>query len=216
MLFEYKNFNTATLNGRRHYVCDTGCFPSITTVLSNTMPAEKQRWLDEWAQSIGKEEAEKITADAAHRGTNVHEMIELHFKDELDVSKYDELFAGIFRSLKFELKKIQEILGMEVALYSDVLGVAGRTDMIAFYDDELSVIDFKTTRRHKTEEDIADYWLQIAFYAIAHNEKYNTGINQGVIIMGNENGIPQKWVCKDLSVHYDRLLKRITQYYEEV
>jgi hypothetical protein len=121
---------------------------------------------------------------------------------------------GIFNSLKFKLKKISEIYGQEVALYSDVIGVAGRCDCIGVYEGSEAIIDFKTTARVKNDKDIEDYWLQCCFYALAHNEMFGTNIMTGVILMGNLNGIPQVWK-KDLKECIVPLVERAESFYEK-
>lgn len=212
-MYQYPDYNTVELDGLRYYICGEKAYPSITTVLGNTVALEKKESLDRWFKSVGEEMATTITQSASERGTAVHKMIENMFLGiENNFSECDELHVNTFKSLKFELKKIKPV-GLEVALYSDILRVAGRTDCIGFYNDELSIIDFKTTGRTKNDCDIHDYWLQIAFYAIAHNAMYDTNINTGVIIMGNDKGLPQRWVNNDLSKHYEELATRTLQFH---
>ena len=62
--------------------------------------------------------------------------------------------------------------------------------MVGEYDGELAIIDYKTSGRFKTASDIGDYWLQTCFYAIAHNEMFDTNISKLVILMGVENKLP--------------------------
>jgi genome maintenance exonuclease 1 len=214
-MFDYPDFNTAEIDGKRHYLCGEYSFSSITTVLSNTESDEKKQSLEKWSNSIGKENAEEITRNACDRGTTVHKFIELQFlKQPIVFDGVDETYVNTYRSLKFELNNLKPV-GLEVALYSKNLGVAGRTDCIGFYKDELCIVDFKTTGRTKNFDDIKDYWLQIAFYAIAHNELYGTNINKGVILMGNDKGLPQKWINNDLSKHHEELVKRVLQYHTQ-
>jgi hypothetical protein len=42
-----------------------------------------------------------------------------------------------------------------------------------------SIIDYKTSSRVKDTSQSGDYWLQAAFYAIAHNEMFDTKIENG-------------------------------------
>ncbi len=215
-MLEYPNYLTQEINGMRHYVIDgEKKYPSITTMLSNTISIDKQKSLENWQNSFGIENAKAYTEKACNRGTVVHTLIEKYLLGEcIDFNDYDEKHVRIFKSLKIPLRQINNIYGLEIALYSDILKIGGRTDCIGYYDDVLSIIDFKTTSRSKNEKDIYDYWLQITFYALCHNELYNTNINSGVILMGNENGVPLKWIKKDLTPYIEPLILRVFDFYK--
>lgn len=75
----------------------------------------------------------------------------------------------------------------ETPLYSDTLKVAGRVDLIAEYDGQLSIIDFKTARRRKSREEIDCYFQQTAAYAIMFEELTGIPIHNIVILMAVDN-----------------------------
>ena len=72
--YEYPSSSRANISGLRHYTIDgtEEKLPSVTTVLGQTQPKEKQESLDRWRQRVGLREAQKITRDAAIRGTAMH------------------------------------------------------------------------------------------------------------------------------------------------
>lgn len=214
MSFEYRELETTTFNNQRWYhVEGSTYYPSITTILGHTEKEEKKKSLESWRLSLGTAKADAFTKAACTRGTNVHLMIEQFLKNEtVNVPGSTAEDKGIFNSLKLKLRKINEIYGQEVPLFSDVLGLAGRCDCIGKYEDVESIIDFKTTGRIKSNKEIEDYWLQCTFYALAHNEMFNTNIMTGVILMGNANGIPQVWK-KDLVEYIEPLVIRIDEFY---
>jgi hypothetical protein len=217
MKFEYPSIQSADFQGKRWYDVDgDNVFPSITTVLGRTMPVEKQNKLQAWTKAIGELNAKHHTEKAILRGENVHLMIEHHLMgipiNVPNASYNDKL---MFQSLKLPLRKINEVWGQECALYSHVLGVAGRTDCIGLYDQAPSIIDFKTSGRIKNDKDIEDYWLQCTFYALAHNEMFGTDIQQGVIIMGVENSMPMVWK-KQLYEFIEPLALRIDEFYAKL
>jgi genome maintenance exonuclease 1 len=74
-------------------------------------------------------------------------------------------------------------MAQEVALFSHYLKVAGRADLVAYYDGVLSIIDFKTSKTVKTEKDIEDYFIQVSGYAAMFYERTGIAIKQGVVIM---------------------------------
>jgi genome maintenance exonuclease 1 len=49
--------------------------------------------------------------------------------------------------------------------------------------NEESILDYKQTNKPKRREWIEDYFLQLAAYALAHNEVYGTNIRKGVVLM---------------------------------
>lgn len=63
---------------------------------------------------------------------------------------------------------------MEGALYSDKLKLAGRVDCIAEYENELAIIDFKSSTEPKKREWIENYIAQECAYAMMYYER--TGI----------------------------------------
>lgn len=214
MTFKYEDISTVEHNNQRWYVCsDDKIYPSITTILNTSMPEEKKKKLEDWRNMLGPIESEKKMKRATTRGTHVHSLLEQYLKGE------EVVLAGIpfedinvFNSLKLSLRGITEIYGQEMALYSEVLQVAGRCDLAGKWKGKEAIIDFKTSGRFKEEKEIQDYWLQCTFYALAHNEMYGTNIETGVILMGVDGGLPQIFV-KDLIQYVGPLLERIESFY---
>ena len=85
--------------------------------------------------------------------------------------------------MRFLLGNINNIVGTEIPLYSDVLRIAGTPDCIAEYNGELSVIDFKTSRKPKKEEWIDDYFMQTFAYKLMFEEMTGIAIKQVVILV---------------------------------
>ena len=72
-------------------------------------------------------------------------------------------------------------------MFSYQLGIdVGSVDCIAEFDGELSIIDFKTSKK-PTREWIEDYFVQL-FYAFMLYEMKGTSVKKFVIIMTCENG----------------------------
>ena len=133
------------VDGKRHYVVGDEYYPSVTSV-TGSIPG-KQEGLAKWRKRVGEKEANKITAQASRRGTSVHSICESYIRNE-DGFLEGELpnIVELFRSIEPLLDRIDNIRLVEGALYSDELKVAGRTDLIADFDEQLAVIDYKTSR----------------------------------------------------------------------
>lgn len=197
-------------SGRKYKTPEGFLYPSITTVLSQT--ADKS-YLEEWKQKVGEDEAERITKKASSRGTNLHKVCEDYlFEKELTFPTVQS--KRHFRQIEKYVKRISDVKGIELPLYSNILKIAGTTDCIGFFDDELSVIDFKTSRKQKKEEWIDDYFLQSAFYSIAFAELYGMFPKKIVIIMATDDENPCIFV-KDVQQYKFKLIKRIRQYHEQ-
>ena len=182
------DLKTENVDGKRHYVTPDGNkYISITTLLSNLSKAGIQKWRNR----VGAEEANRISTKASRQGTGVHSICESYIKNE------DGFLAGrmpneveMFQSIESLLDCIDDVHCVEGALYSDELKLAGRTDLIAEFDNQLAVIDYKTSRKIKTWEMCHSYFMQGAFYAMAYEERTGIPINNIVIIMAVENEKP--------------------------
>ena len=182
------DLKTENVDGKRHYVTPDGNkYISITTLLSNLSKAGIQKW----RERVGAEEANRISTKASRQGTGVNSICESYIKNEdgfLDGRMPNEV--EMFQSIESLLDCIDDVHCVEGALYSDELKLAGRTDLIAEFDNQLAVIDYKTSRKIKTWEMCHSYFMQGAFYAMAYEERTGIPINNIVIIMAVENEKP--------------------------
>ena len=184
----WKNILVEYYNGKRFYVTPEGeRYPSITTILSELTKADIQKW----RTRVGEKEANRIVAQASRRGTAVHSVCESYIKNQ------DEYLDGelphiveLFRSIEPYLDRIDMVRLVEGALWSDELKVAGRTDLIAEFDGELAVIDYKTSTYRKTWEMCHKFFMQGTFYAHAFEERTGIPIENIVIIMAVEGDKP--------------------------
>ena len=75
--YPYQEFKRTSVDGKRLYQNPWGDpVPSVTTILSNTLPAEKRAGLAAWRKRVGEAEAQRITSIAANRGTVMHNILE--------------------------------------------------------------------------------------------------------------------------------------------
>lgn len=214
MKFPYPDLTAETSNGGRWYDTPHGAFPSITTILGFTEHADKKASLRRWQESLGMEEATKVSLAATTRGTNVHLLCERFLKGEAlqqgDVIPDADVQA--FNALKLKLRSVDEVWGQEVALYSKTLELAGRCDLVGIYKGVPCIIDFKTASRVKHHEDIGEYKCQLAFYGAAHDEMFGTNIEDGIILMVAGGGFPMEFKVK-LVDHMDELRQRAASFW---
>lgn len=193
-----------SIKDTRHYQTPNGDYPSITSVISKS---EDLSWLEGWKATIGEDEANRITATSSGRGTNLHTMCEDYLNNKpLSVKAYDA--KEMFVSIKPILNRISNIHFLEACLYSDILKVAGTVDAIAEFDGVLSVIDFKNSRRIKTEDKIQNYFIQETFYSLAYYELSGIKIPQIVTIIAVEDDKPQVFI-KQIKPYIKPLIEKI-------
>lgn len=173
--------SVTTEEGRRYKTPEGNIYPSITTVLKHLSDESIQKW----KEKVGQKESEIVSRRAAERGTYVHEMIEKYLNNDPNYLRgYMPYVAQSFYTVKEVLDRhIGDIYAQEVPLYSDQLGVAGRVDCVAEFDDEIAIIDFKTSKRPKKPEWIQQYFLQETFYSIAWEERTSIPIDKLVTIV---------------------------------
>ncbi len=183
----YMDLDSVTSKRGRRYIDPTGAeYPSVTTVLSILSEDAIARW----RKRVGDDEANKIGHRASTRGTAVHSIVEGYLKNE-DTSTYLPHIKQSLQNLRPILDKaIGRIFGLEVALYSRYLGLAGRCDCIAEFDGVPSIVDFKTSKRVKKKENISNYFAQASAYAIMFEERTGMPIPNTVIVMDVDDSEP--------------------------
>ena len=188
---DLQELKTKNINGKRHYITPNGDkYLSITSLLSQLSKVGIQKW----RKRVGEVEANRITTKASRQGTSVHSVCESYIKNE-DGYLENRMpnVVELFQSIIPLLDRIDNVHVIEGALYSDELGLAGRTDLIGEFDNELAVIDYKTSRKIKTWEMCDKYFMQGAFYAHAYEERTGIPIENIIIIMAVENEEPLLW-----------------------
>jgi genome maintenance exonuclease 1 len=185
----YEDLLTENTEQGRRYVTPQGRkYPSITTVLGHFSKHE----LMEWRKRVGEEEANRVSAHASSRGTSLHTICEKYIDNEEDYfGKAMPHVRGMFNSIQSILdERIGMVYMQEVPLYSDYLRLAGRVDLIADFDGVPSIIDFKTSSRHKEASEITNYFEQEAAYAIMFEERTKKPVVNLVTIMAVDGGAP--------------------------
>jgi hypothetical protein len=186
--FAYHELSRTTEEGRRLYSTPDGNrVPSVTTILDRTKPAESRAALEQWRKNVGHAKAQQITTEAANRGTRMHTYLEHYVKTGALKDAGSNPFGWASHAMAQTviddgLKNVQEFWGVEIPLYFPKL-YAGTSDGAGMHMNEESILDYKQTNRPKRREWIEDYFLQLAAYALAHNEVHGTRIRKGVVLM---------------------------------
>ena len=184
-----------TDTGRYYTTPEGNMYPSITTILG---AGSDNSWKDAWIARVGQEEADRVSKKATNRGTAVHELVEKYLRNDPVYTK-GHMPANIlsFKNIKpFLDEHLGMIAGLEIPLYSDKLRVAGRVDCIAEWDGIWSIVDFKTSKKEKSRDDIHNYFMQESAYAMMMFERTGIVCKNIVTVMTVDDGNSQVFVEK--------------------
>lgn len=177
-------------SGRVYQTASGKSYPSVTSVLGLLGKSE----ILAWRARVGEEEANRVSARAARRGTAIHSLCEDYLLNkEVNPGPFD---LDTFKSIQPFLNRINNVHCLETQLYSDYLQVAGTVDCIAEFDGKMSIIDFKTSKRVKTRDDIYGYFMQTAAYAVMFEERTGIPVGRLVILMAVDDEQPLLFVEK--------------------
>jgi CRISPR/Cas system-associated exonuclease Cas4 (RecB family) len=196
-LVQLKELNTKSSDTGRFYETPEGqSYPSVTTMTGLLSKAS----ILAWRQRVGDSKADAITKAATTRGNKVHKMAEMYLRNEMasQINLFEDPMPHI-ENMFFQLTELLDnsigiINAIEAPLYSDQLKVGGRVDVIAEWDGELAVIDFKTSSKPKKESWIDGYFMQSSAYALMFEELTGIKINKIVIAIAVENNRSQVFI----------------------
>lgn len=218
--FEYPQLHRVTReDGVRHYVCPDSQrnLPSVTTILSATSDKD----FSAWEARVGKATADRERKYGTDLGTLVHTHLECHMLNEDRPGGNNLIRMESKRMADVVIERglpgIEEIWGIETALYMPEL-YAGTTDVVGIFRGKQSIIDFKTAKKLRKREDIDDYRDQLAAYLMAHNEKYGTSIEQGVVMMVARDLSYETFIYdpREMEAGCESFLNRVSAYYERL
>ena len=213
--YTYVQASSTTAHGARTYDVHGVRLPSVTTILAKT---KNQSYINRWKNRVGHEEAERIKNLSSKRGTAMHKFIEKYIQK----SGYEDLTpVGVEakpmaeKIIEIGLTPVSEYYGSEITLHYPGL-YAGATDLICMHNDMETIVDFKQSNRPKKEEWIEDYFLQIAAYAMAHDEVHRSRIRQGVIMICTPDLYYQEFKIQDADLKRwkHKWLARLDEYHE--
>jgi genome maintenance exonuclease 1 len=196
----------------RLYETPTGQrYPSVTTVLGKMTDKTA---LNEWKKRVGEEEAARVSARAASRGTNIHTMCEKYvLGEEVDTSMPHNMV--IFKQIKDVLDEhVTTVYGTECTLFSHHLKIAGTCDLIAKFDNKLAIIDYKTSTRLKRKDWIESYFLQASLYSYMLWEMTGIGAKDIVVIIGVDDELQAQTFNEKSSNYLEKAADMVKSYHK--
>jgi len=171
--------------GRKYFTPFGKSYDSITTVLG----ALSKNDIREWRERVGEQEANRISHHARTRGNSLHSLMEKYIQnEEIDMDSMMPHVKALFLQAKKAVDlHVGNIYLQEKPLYSDHLEVAGRVDLVCDFARRASIVDFKSSSRAKTRDEIENYFMQACAYSIMVEERTGMPIPRLVIIMAVDN-----------------------------
>lgn len=206
------DFETTSVNGKRHYLVEGKKYPSVTTVLDY---CSDKTALIKWKKRVGEKEAERISSVARNRGTAMHTLCERFvlnetqdFKDEMPTTVM--MYKQIQRVLE---KNLTTVRCVEQCLYSHSLKIAGRVDLIGDYNGEPCIIDFKTSSKLKKKEYITNYFQQASLYSHMFWEMSGIATKKIVILIAVESENDAQIFIEDTKDHIKPSVSMVRHYH---
>lgn len=206
LALKMQSFYDANPYGDRKYY-------GVTKVLSETKSEEDKASLQKWREKVGEEKAEAILQESLSIGNSLDMLIEKYLAGTLgDIKQYkSEPGLNLFYQMKPVLDNIDTI-GLQIHMYSDKYKIQGYLDCIGIKNGTLTMIDFKNSRRKKSEKYLQDYFLQASIYCLLIYEITGIIIKDICIILGIRDSFTTQVATAKLSDHIVAAKERINQF----
>ncbi|QIZ20908.1 hypothetical protein E5R92_03810 [Candidatus Pelagibacter giovannonii] len=223
--FNYPTSSRSVINGSRHYSIEQQQLPSVTAILSRTKPEEDKAALAAWKLRMGEKESERIKNEASANGTKMHNILEsyLRGRENLELLEFEEENNLAKKMADLIIAegingKLDEIHGVECTIYAPgSQGFAGTADLVATFESQLSICDFKQKNSIMKESysSLHEYFTQLGAYSWGHDKVYGSTITQGVILLATKDLVFQIFRInhEKLKEYQQKFLERVELYY---
>jgi genome maintenance exonuclease 1 len=113
--------------------------------------------------------------------------------------------------------KVDSFISTEATVHNNH-EYAGTLDLLALIDGKLTIIDYKSSYRQKSVDQIDEHFQQLAAYALAHDNMHSTKIEQAMIFVAYKESYKNDIYTADLSLlnHYKLMWNEALNYYKEI
>ena len=141
------NIRVEEIAGERYYNIGNKRYVSVTTPFNIL----EKHGLNKWIERVGAEEAKRVCDNASDYGTRVHTfcekiMLGAESGDLIIPDMHPDFIVAINRFYEWFTIMVDEVVGVEETVHSDVWGVAGRLDALLVLKGrkKISMCDVKT------------------------------------------------------------------------
>lgn len=204
---------------KKFYTTPAGALPGATTILGRTS-AGKER-LEQW---LKRPDAPAISEAARNRGTWLHTQTEDWINaraagsDPPSVNHF--AFGAYWRSMKPWLESHwTHVVALEKPVYHPA-GYAGSFDALGYATfgrepEALTLFDWKTSAKRRTDDLVEDYFCQLGAYAHAIEHVYGIRPERAVLVIARPSVTPDTWELgsTQLQEATQRFLTRLERFY---
>ncbi|KAG8248230.1 mitochondrial DNA repair [Homalodisca vitripennis] len=197
-------------------------FPSVTSILEETVPYRSELILSNWRQKMihnfGEEGLHNHSEALRARGHEFHKAVRdamLNLQIEPNCSL---VTRNALKSLSWVFKGISKVAAVESAVAHPTLEYKGVVDCVAIFRKTPVLIDWKlSSKRKKTLKETYDAPVQISAYlgAFNHDPNYEWRVNHGMVVIAYTSGEPcdvfllSPQYCK---IYWRHWLKRLNKF----
>lgn len=195
-------------DGKRYYKTPSGkWYPSVTTFLGHFSRDD----IAKWEKRVGFAEVERIRNMSAQRGEAIHKMAEKYLLGDANYTAgQSPIFVEKFLEIKpFLDKHVTKVYAVEAPMYSDILRLAGRSDVLCDWDHVPSILDFKTKDKHHKHEFYEHHFEQGSAYSVMVKEMKGLDAPRLVLLMTFEKELEAVPLIADRSKHIPGLLNKL-------
>jgi len=188
---------------------EKGIYAGVTKVLDKT---SDKTFLEEWRKRVGDEEADRIIKESQDIGNSLDGLILESLKDDFVEKDYlGEQGFYLFKQLSNSLRKIKPI-ALQLKIWSEKYKIMWFLDCLGYYNGELSLIDFKNSRRKKLPDHYHNYLLQCTMYCIILKVLLDIEVKQIVLLIGVRDSASPQIVVERTKDYVKEAYNRIVQY----
>ena len=206
--YDYKTYHVNKVNDMRYYCVSADInVPSVTSILKKT-------------SKINNVFIKKFNTDSIEIGNFMHKYLEHYVSKDKDFFVQSENYSIAKKLADLVIEKfidnIDEIWGSEASvLYKNTY--AGTIDLIGKINGDLCIVDYKSSYRNKSRDEMEEYFLQLAAYAVAHDWQYDTKIVSVIIFLAIRDGNYEKTIISsdELELYKSKWLARLDQFYKD-
>ena len=188
---------------------EKGIYAGVTRVLDKT---SDKTFLEEWRKRVGDEEADRIIKESQDIGNSLDGLILESYKSGFVEKDYlGEQGFYLFKQLSNSLRKIKPI-ALQLKIWSEKYKIMGYLDCLGYYNGELSLIDFKNSRRKKLPDHYHNYLLQCTMYCIILKVLLDIEVKQIVLLIGVRDSASPQIVIERTKDYVKEAYNRIVQY----
>tara|TARA_Y100000389_G_scaffold204511_1_gene257546 strand:- start:2538 stop:3203 length:666 start_codon:yes stop_codon:yes gene_type:complete len=206
--YEYGKYEIIKRNNFRYYKIENQLVPSVTSILR--LSRTNQTYTFSSRQS-----------DSFEIGNLMHEYLDNYVTNKeilLESSKNSQIASDLSKVIIDNIfPKISSFIASEATVH-DQCKYAGTLDLLANIDNNLTIIDYKSSYRKKNSFQVDEHFQQLAAYAIAHDNMYGTNIKQAMLFIAYKETYKYEVLKADEALFdkYKIMWRDKLKYYDEV